>query len=193
MSLLRQVNIKDSNGVSIVADKSGGIRASTELQSAVHDGNMFSFTSHGTITAGSSIIMLGRTGAKQVHFDGFNIEVSQGTFLVEMFEAPTVTTAGSLQTAVNRNRVSTTTATMSLYAGATVSANGTLIADDQLLTSGGAGGGGGSSALGGTAIVDDGWILKTSTDYIIKLTNQAGTTTSYNAKFAWHEPSYILT
>jgi len=127
MSLLRGVNIHDANGVSFIADKSGGLRVNSEVQSAVHDGNMFSFTSHGTITAGSSIILLGRTGAKQVHFDGFNMDISQGAFLVEMFEAPTVTTTGSLQTSVNRNRVSTTTATMSLYAGATVSANGGLV------------------------------------------------------------------
>lgn len=188
MSLLRAINISDGNGVKILSDKSGGLRTNTEVQSAVHDGNMFSFTSHGTITAGSSIILLGRTGAKQVHFDGFNMDISQGAFLVEMFESPTVTTTGSVQTVVNRNRASSTASTMLLYAGTTVSANGTMIADDQLLQIGT-----GNNVLSGTATIDDGWILKVNTDYIIKLTNQASSTTSYNAKFAWHEPSYIVT
>lgn len=188
MSLIRAVNIHDGDGVKIASDKSGGIRTSTEIQSAVHDGNMFSFTSHGTITTGSSIILLGRTGAKQVHFDGFNLELSQGLFLVEMFESPTVTTTGTLQTASNKNRVSSTTSTMSLYAGTTVSSNGTLIADDYLFSTGS-----GKNILSGTSTIGDGWILKVSTDYIIKLTNQAGSTTSYNANFAWHEPLYMLT
>ena len=188
MSLLRAVNISDGNGVKILSDKSGGVRTSSELQSAVHDGNMFSFTNNGTITSGASLILLGRTTSKQVHFDGFNMDISQGAFLVEMFEAPTVTTTGTIQTVVNRNRASTIVATMSLYTGATVSANGTLLANDKLLHVGS-----GTKILSGTATIDDGWILKVNTDYIIKLTNQAASATSYNAKFAWHEPSYILT
>lgn len=187
MSLIRAVNIHDGNGVKILSDKSGGMRTNTELQSAVNDGNMFSFTSHGTITAGSSIVLLGRTGAKQVHFDGFNLELSQGLFLVEMFESPTVTSAGTLQTAVNRNRASSTASTMLLYAGTTVSANGTLVEDDYLFSTGT-----GKNILSGTSTIGEGWILKVSTDYIIKLTNQATSTTSYNAKFLWHEPSYIV-
>jgi hypothetical protein len=76
---------------------------------------------------------------------------------------------------------------MLLYAGTTVSANGTLMADDLLLQIGN-----GNNVLSGSATIDDGWALKINTDYIIKLTNQAGSTTSYNAKFAWHEASYTV-
>lgn len=179
--------INTADIISNAVDKSGGIRTNSELQSAVHDGNMYSFTSHGTLSAGSSLILLGRVGSKQVHFDGFDMDVSQGAFLVEFFEAPTITTVGTLQTTSNRNRASTTTATMSLYAGTTVSANGTLLADDLLLLVGQ-----GSNVLSGTATIDDGWVLKANTDYIIKMTNQAASTTSYNAKFAWHEATYIV-
>jgi hypothetical protein len=63
-----------------------------------------------------------------------------------------------------------------------------LIADDYLFSTGS-----GKNILSGTSTIGDGWILKVSTDYIIKLTNQADSTTSYNANFAWHEPLYMLT
>jgi hypothetical protein len=189
MSLLRQVNawLFDGAGTAIVADKSGGIRVNNELQTAVHDGDLFSFSNNGTITAGSSIILLGKVGAKQVHFDGFVIDISQGAFLIEFFESPTVTSNGTAQTVSNRNRASLTTPTMALYSGTTVSADGTLIANDKLLSIGN-----GNNVISGSAGIDDSWVLKINTDYIIKLTNQAASTTSFNAKFVWHEPSYMV-
>jgi hypothetical protein len=189
MSLLRQVNawLFDSVGTAIVLDKSGGIRITDNIQSALHDGNMYSFTNHGTIAAGASLILLVRIGYKQVHFDGFSMDISQSPFLIEMFEAPTVTTTGTLQTVSNRNRASANTPTMSLYTGAAVFANGTLIADDLLLIAGQ-----GSNVLSGSSSIDNGWVLKANTDYIIKLTNQAGITTSYNTNLTWNEATYIV-
>lgn len=189
MSLLRQVNawLFDSAGTAIVADKSGGIRTNTELQSAVHDGVLFSYATHGAIAASTSLILLGRVGAKQVHFDGFDMDISQGPFLIEMFESPTITAVGTQQTPSRRNRANNTASTMLLYSGTTVSANGTLISDDLMLLAGQ-----GVNILSGTATIDDGWVLKANTDYIIKLTNQAASETNYNANFAWHEPTYIV-
>ena len=59
------------------------------------------------------------------------------------------------------------------------------MADDLMLLIGQ-----GSNVLSGTASVSDGWVLKASTTYMIKLTNSAASTTSYNAKFSWHEATY---
>jgi hypothetical protein len=189
MSLLRQVNawLFDGAGTAIVADKSGGIRVNNEAQTALHDGNLFSFFSNGTISGGSSIILLGKVGAKQVHFDWFVVDVSQGAFLVEFFESPTVTSNGTAQIVSKRNRASLISSTLALYSGATVSANGTLMSSDKLLSIGT-----GAKVLSGSAGIDDGWVLKSNTDYIIKLTNQESSTTSFNAKFVWHEPSYMV-
>ena len=189
MSLLRQVNawLFDSVGTGIVLDKSGGVHTVNELQNSVHDGLAFGLSSHSTLTAGSSLIMLGVTGTRQVHFDGFLCDVSQGQFLVELYESPTVTTLGTLQDSRRRNRINTNTSQMLVYAGGTVSANGTLISDDYIINIGQ-----GNNIVGGTAGLDDGFVLKPSTTYMIKLTNQAGTTTTYNAKFAWHEATYTV-
>ena len=189
MSLLRQVNawLFDSAGTPIVADKSGGIRTVSELQSAVHDGMAFGFTQYSTILAGASLIMLGVTGARQVHFDGFLCDISQGPFLLELYESPTVTTLGTQQSSRRRNRSNPNVSQMLIYAGGTVSANGLLIADDLLL-----GIGQGSNVVSGSAGLDDGFVLKANTTYMIKMTNQAASTTSYNAKFAWHEATYVV-
>ena len=168
-------------------DKSGGIRSISELQNAVHDGLAFGFSTHSTLAAGTTLTMLGVTGALQVHFDGFLCDISQGPFLLELYESPTVTTLGTQQSSRRRNRISTTVSQMLIYAGGTVSANGTLITDDLLL-----GIGQGSNVVSGSAGLDDGFVLKPNTTYMIKMTNQAASTTSYNAKFAWHEATYLV-
>lgn len=168
-------------------DKSGGIRHISELQNAVHDGMAFGFSEHGTVLAGASLIMLGVTGALQVHFDGFLCDISQGPFLLELYEAPTVTALGTIQSSRRRNRSNPNVSKMLIYAGGTVSANGLLITDDLLL-----GIGQGSNVVNGTAGLDDGFVLKANTTYMIKMTNQAASTTSYNAKFSWHEATYTV-
>lgn len=179
--------INTADAIANALDKSGGIRHISELQNAVHDGMAFGFSSHGTILAGASLILLGVTGALQVHFDGFLCDISQGPFLLELYEAPTVTTLGVQQSSRRRNRSNPNVSKMLIYAGGTVSANGLLIVDDLLL-----GIGQGANVVNGTAGLDDGFVLKANTTYMIKMTNQAATTTNYNAKFGWHEANYIV-
>jgi len=182
-----QVSLTDGAGAPIIADKSGGMRSISELQSAVHDGMMFGLSSHGTITAGASLILLGVIGTRQVHFDGFKCDISQTPFLIEFFESPTVTTLGTQVATRRRNRANANVSQMLVYSGGTVSANGALIDDDQLLLVGQ-----GANVLNGTGTIEDGWVLKANTTYMIKLTNQASSTTSFNTKFAWHEAEYIV-
>jgi hypothetical protein len=176
-------NIADA--ISGAMDKSGSIKTVGELQNAVHDGLAYGFSSHASIAGLGILIFLGRVGAKQVHFDGLSCDVSQGPFLIELFEAPTVTTTGTAQATRRRNRANATVSTMLVYSGATVSANGLLVDDDLVQ-----GIGLGSNTLSGTAGVDAAFVLKANTDYIIKFTNQAATATTYNAKFIWHEATY---
>lgn len=189
MSLLRQVNawLFDSLGTSVILDKSGGFKTNNELQNAVHNGLAFSLTARGTLAAEGSLIVLGVTGNKQVHFDGFLCDISQGPFLLELFESPTVTALGTKQTSHRRNRANANVSLMLVYTGGTVSANGLLIADDLLLSAGQE-----VNVVGGSAGLDDGFVLKANTTYMIKMTNQATSVTSYNSKFSWHEADYIV-
>lgn len=148
----------------------------------IHDGDAYDVSASGTLTAGAGIIALGRTNGKSVHFHGFRVTANQGPVLIEFFEAPTVTDAGTQISTPNRNRQSDKTPTMNVYSGTTVSANGTKLFERSILQSGG-----GAHEQGGDSADAGEWDLKLNTDYIIKITNQAASSTAWSASFFWYE------
>ncbi len=170
-------------------DPINGLFVVNEFQNATHLGQTYSFSSYGTIANGSSITLLGRVGAKQIHFDGMDIQLASGGILMEMLEAPTISTLGTSQTVRRRNRAVGTTGnnTMLVYSGSAVT-GGTLIdtAKPPIVTSNG------QRVEGATTGIGEGWILKQNTDYAIRLTNNTGAAVDFNASFAWHESSIIL-
>lgn len=179
--------INTADIISTAVDKSGGIRAISEFQNAVHEGMAFSYTNHGSLNAGASMSFLGMTGALQVHFDGLEIAISQGAVLLEFYEAPTITNNGTAQTMRRRNRANPNRPTITVYANPTVSNNGLLL-EDELFPQIGQG----VNVLSGKVGLDEGWILSANTAYMIKLTNQAASATTFNVKFAWHEATYTV-
>ena len=190
MSLLRQVNawLFDSAGTPITLDKSGGFKMVTEFQNAVHDGESFSYSTNQLGLANNGVVsMLGRTGSKQVHFDGFNIRTSSGPFRVQFYEAPTVSNAGTLLTSRRRNRVNPNTSLMAIYSTPTYSAAGILLDDDLIVEISQ-----GANNNSGSGSVDDGWVLKANTDYLIVMTNLSGVALNWSAKFTWHEATYNI-
>lgn len=108
--------------------------------------------------------------------------VSAGGSPVELhlYEAPTVTSVGTLQASSNNNRASSNVANMLIYSGATVSADGTFLASD--IIAGGKGVGG-----AGTENAQREWLLKPATDYILKLVNVGAGNISYGLKIFWYE------
>jgi len=188
MSLLRQVNawLFDSAGTPFVLDKSGNVKTLTEIQNAVHDGLAFSYSINATgLANGATVSFLFRTGAKQVHFDGLGLDVSQAPVSVMFYESPTVTSAGTLQTSRRRNRSNANVSLSTIYLAPTVSAVGTLL-DTQLIVSASSG----SNKVAGSAEVDGGWVLKANTDYYFTVTNSSGSAINYNVQATWHEANY---
>ena len=181
-----KVALTDGAGTLIILDKSGAFKTVTEFQNAVHDGESFSYSANQIgLTNNSTVVLLGRTGAKQVHFDGFNVRVSQAPFRIDLYEAPTVSNAGTLLTSRRRNRVNTNTSLMAIYQTPTYSDAGILL-DDELIVESSQG----NSLNSGGASFDDGWVLKANTDYLIVMTNLSGVTVNWSAKFTWHEAAY---
>ena len=174
--------------VSAAIDLSGSVKTMTEFQSAVHNGSSFSYSANQIGLANNgTILLLGRTGLKQVHFDGLSIQVSQAPFRVQFYEAPTVTNVGTILASRRRNRQNANISQMQIYMTPTIMANGLLLDDDlSVQVSQGA------AKNSGTSSVDDGWVLKANTDYLIVMTNLSGTTINWSAKFTWHEPDYLL-
>lgn len=170
-------------------DPLGGVAVSDEQQHAIHEGTAFSFSTHGTIGAVSSLVLLGRIGAKQVHFDGMNVSMQAGGVLVELLEAPTVTSIGTLQSARRKNRAMGTinSNTMVIYLGATIT-GGDLIFDSLPPIVAGQGNNIQSAQSG----IVEGWVLKQNTDYAIRLSNTTAQPATFDANFGWHESSIIL-
>ena len=155
-----------------------------ELNSGVHEGVAFSISGYNAALANNGTsIFFGMTGIKEVHFLGLEFTSNIGGWLIELYEAPTVTTNGTLQTPINLNFQSTNVNGMLLYAGGTVSANGTIKLTKHIHPLGT-----GSNAIAITSVtISSGFILKKNTTYMFKVTNTSGSTSPYELSLAWAE------
>ncbi len=107
---------------------------------------------------------------------------SGGNARLEIFENPTVTGAGTALSELNRNRRSGTTADVVATHTPTTSADGTALSD--ILVPGGTGG----NSAGGVSESFAEWVLKSNEDYLIRLTNIAGTAQPLGLEIDWYEP-----
>lgn len=148
----------------------------------IHKGYAFDVSGVGTISAGQSVYFLGKTGNIPVHFHGIKVDASQGPLSIEFYEAPTISSNGTLKATPNRSRASVRTSKMLVYTNPTVTSAGTLLTTSSILQVGG-----GAHESGGTAGINGEWVLNTNTDYLIKLTNNASSTTSFSAAFFYYE------
>lgn len=159
----------------------------TELQDAVHEGMAYSFSAVSTMQVGATLVLHGKVGFKQVHFDVFDFAVSQGPVTISFYEAPTINVLGSLVQQVNRNRASKHIPTFKLYTGTTLTSNGTLLDYTSMVSVSQ-----GNNKVSGIASVNNSWVLKQNTDYAIIISNQSGAIINYSANFFWHEANYEL-
>lgn len=166
-------------------DNSGSIGILTELQAAVHEGSAYSFSAVNSLAVGATLILHGKVGFKQLHFDAFDCSVSQGPITVSFYESPTINVLGSQVSQINRNRASGNIPTFKLYAGTTLTSNGTLLDTSSMVATSQ-----GNNKVGGIATVDNSWVLKKNTDYAIIITNSSGATINYSINFIWHEANY---
>jgi len=89
---------------------------------------------------------------------------SEGEWHREIFETPTITEDGAALTARNRNRAAADGVNTLFYSGPTIAADGTLLAQRVM-------GSGKDEAGNGTTAE---WIFKKGTNYLLKMTNDAG-------------------
>lgn len=172
----RMVNEEDE--IHNVVDDYGSLKVVGIEHTAVHDGKSFIYTGTAQINAAATVYFLGRVGDVTAHLFDFFIKADQAPMTIEFFEAPTVTTPGAAQTAINRNRQSTTTSTMGVFAGATVSADGTLLMTDKIL--------GVQKDVTSEQLIGE-WLLKKNTDYVFKITNGSNQAANVVAGFNWLE------
>lgn len=124
-----------------------------------------------------------KTGASKIH-GTLNVEVD-GKCLLEFFEDTTINASGTLITNRNFNRNSSNTSNLELYYDTTTTNDGTKLGG-KVFGSSSTGGFFGTSASGGL-IEGVNWFLKPNSEYVLKVTNQAGETTNILVQYEWHE------
>jgi hypothetical protein len=170
--------VNEENEIHNVVDDYGMLKTINPEAVYVHDGRAFNFSFVGSISGVT--YLLGRTNGKVVHLLGYHLQAASNAVLVEFFEAPTVTNAGTAQTVIARNRVNPQEAHLTVFSGTTVSADGLLLNKSKIFASGQ-----GSNKVGGDTTIPIEWLLKPNTDYVFKLT--PGGTTEVTADFTWVE------
>jgi len=172
----RMVNEEDE--IHNIVDDYGSLKVVGIEHTGVHDGKSFIYTGTAQINSLESVYFLGRVGDVTSHLYNFFIKSDQAPMTISFFEAPTVTNPGATQTAINRNRQSTTTPMMEVFAGATVSADGTFLIIDQIL--------GVQKDVTSENLIGE-WLLKKNTDYVFKITNGSNQAANIAAGFNWFE------
>ena len=156
-----------------------------------HDG--FLFHSSGKVTgmvdANVDEFLL-VTSTLEVNFSRFRLAFERGDIDVEMYEGTTASADGTPQTVFPTNRNATSSSAAVLNFAPTVTVDGTLIHTGWLPPT--AVGVGQSSEGVTTDTSGEEWILKPSTKYLIRLTNNSGATLSYRWEFLWYEPNYDI-
>lgn len=152
----------------------------------VHEGDGYSIS--GKITslgAGATSYLLAKNqNGAEVHWRTATVVVEDGPVDLYFYESPTTTADGSELTSYNKDRGSANTPALDVFSGPTVSAVGTELEHSWIPPTGGTGG----RNIGGTAErVGGEWILAASTDYLVQITNNSGTTIDLSYYFFWYE------
>lgn len=172
-----RVVLEDDSVVNVV-DEYGNVATIDMANTSVHKGIAFEYSSTGTIAAGQSVYMMGRTGTKVTHLSSYFVRGSGSPLTIQFFENPTVTANGTLQEPIPRNRIASVPPLMHVYAGPTISNDGSLLSTHVVF---------GANKDASSDDLKSEWLLAPNTNYIFKLTNGASQSVQFSAGFLWLE------
>lgn len=198
----------DSNGDELLIDADGKIAVTTvqddsyntlnkaqTVIDAVHQMGHSGFTHHasgkvtGMVDTGTHEYLIVVPADIYPHLNRVNFSVGAGDIDIESYEGATASDNGVALTSFNTNRNSGNTPGMVVYTGPTLTDDGTNIHVAWVPPTVS---GVGQSNPDGVADVDAGeeWILKPSTNYMIRLTNNSGETIAFRYEYHWYEIDY---
>jgi hypothetical protein len=151
---------------------------------AVHDGSSYSTEHEFTgVGAGATAEMLIVVSANEaLHFD-YRLS-AENDCRIEIFEAPTAT-PGTAKTIYNQNRSSTNTTDATITHTPTGVTAGSTVIHRRIFF--GSFSSGGVSANSGSSARAPEIILKKSTSYLVRLTNNAGTAQDFHIELSYYE------
>lgn len=181
MSNTRLVNVLNKN-----LANNDQIAVLNHIIKDIEQGESFFYNEADTLTTAASPLYFSfRTnGAKTIYFVGAVVGSLGGQLKVEIFEDATITAeTGTIVTCRNKNRQKDDVCDIVLKKSPTVTDDGTLLSTLYA----GAGSNPGKAETGQTTSDLDPTILKAETNYILKITNEAGADVDYSMIVRWNE------
>lgn len=154
----------------------------------IHEGKAFSFSTVTTSIAAAGVYDINITTPANgyVHWRPVAFGTSANITLLELYEGATRSATGGTITPINRNRNKTNASTVTVNYAVTTTGTGTFL---RSVT---AGAGGVTARAGGSSAGEvEEFVMKPSTNYLVRFTNIGSTTatTVYFTAF-WYEETY---
>jgi hypothetical protein len=176
------VSIYGDGGSLVIDGEHGALLTMSLEQYMVHQGKAFVFTSQFTLAAGATVDFMGVTGpTSDVHFRNYDVTSLTGPVDTFLYEGTTYSAAGTPASAVNLNRTSINTPTISIYGSPTVTSIGTLLSTATST----AGGNKTGDTTGGLPVE---WILRPDTAYTLRVHNIDQQDADMTAVMFFYEP-----
>jgi len=151
------------------------------IHAQIHKGNVYT-AGHLFVSVASAAIATFLISVPAATYPHMIISVAAlGNSLVQFYEGTTTSSDGTAVTIFNRNRNSANTSGTTLFYTPSVTADGTELAPDYIF------GGSKSKAGGGEGGFDSEYVLKPSTKYLVKITNQSGAVENIIISPTWYE------
>ncbi len=156
-----------------------------EQHRMVHDGFMFHSSGQTADLAnlGTYELLLDIPASTYPHIQKVMWHIEGAPGLIEVYEGTTTSSSGSAVTEHNTNRNSTNTADMVVTTEPTVTGDGTLIHERYIPTAGKD-----TGQIAGSLFEE--WVLKPSTKYLIRFTNNSGAICDLSWELLWYEVGY---
>lgn len=178
-----EMTINESIPVNItspIEDHSGGLISIDYEHERIHSGRGFQYSGRLIgLAAASETYMLANTTSNSIHWRDFQLSCDAAPILVELFEAPTITSYGTLQNVSNRNRYSSINSSSSIYLNPTITNDGLLLMEDEII--------GTKHTAGSTGAIALEWILRSNDSYVVKITNNNGNGVNCAVKAFFYE------
>ena len=155
----------------------------------IHDGFAFHITHRvASLANGAALEGLISVPADSFpHLTGMLFTFGAGDVDIETFEGTTTSADGTAVTTFNRNRNSSITPAISVFHTPTITADGTQI-HDRLVPPTGNGVGNREGVV--SPNLGEEWILKPSTKYLVRVTNNSGGAIKLTMEMLWYEAGY---
>lgn len=160
---------------------SGAVQVIQWEHSRIHSGRGYTWSEKASVNNGATLYHLMDNGAANYpHLRLVLMQATSAPFDVALYESPTIAANGTPNAVQNNNRNSANVSGLAIYDSPTVTSDGTLL--EYLLIAGTKQSGG-----SGDSGVETEWVLKPSTKYLLKMTNNSGGVATIGCRMFWYE------